>query len=80
MMIQGKCPDCKKMWICDTDSGHLNSLMPRIWPQYEEGRILEEYCSVCCCDNHDCNYLGKDAELIPRKKKGRRRIDPSKIK
>tara|TARA_Y100000310_G_scaffold341517_1_gene440906 strand:- start:1373 stop:1630 length:258 start_codon:yes stop_codon:yes gene_type:complete len=81
MMIQGKCPDCKKMWITDTCSGgHLDSLTPKIWPQYEEGRILEEYCSECCVDNHDANYLGEKAKLIPKKKKqGSRHIDPKKV-
>jgi len=79
-MIQGKCPDCKKMWIHDPEKGYESDQAKAVWPQYEEGRILIECCPQCCIDNHDGEYFGSIAKMLPkRRRQESRHIDPAKF-
>lgn len=78
MMYQFQCPDTKKMWIFNPKNEEEAINAKKLWPQYEEGRILQDYHPDVCADKYNGDFLGSKAEFLPKKNKGRRLIDPEK--
>lgn len=79
MMYQFQCPISKKMWIFTPQNKEEAANAAKVWPQYEEGRILMDYCPEVSAEKYGGDFLGEKAEFMPKKKKGGRRIDPDNV-